>query len=255
MQQRSRAVPNILVADDNPVTLRFFSEALAQLGLGCELANDGIEAVQRCARASFDLVLLDARMPGLDGIQALVRIRAESGPSRNAVAVATTADTSEPARRDLIAAGFVDVIVKPVSIGSLRGALAQHLPALAEETAGDRERFDPARLDDEYALAAVGGDASILAALRGLLVAELDALPAEVAALIAHDDAAAMRDRLHRLDASAGFCGAPGLVHAAATLRAAFDPSSGWPRADIDAFLDACARVRAQIAAAGTASR
>ncbi len=242
------AVPKILIADDNPVTLRFFAEATAQLGFGCELARDGAEAVTQARRTLFDLLLFDARMPELDGAQALARIRAESGPSRRTPAIATTASADETAHRALIAAGFVDVIAKPVSIDALRALLARHVESSSGQTA-TRSADVGEQLDDASALAAVGGDRSIVAALRGLLVAELDALPAELDSLAVRTDAAALRDRLHRLDASAGFCGTPALARAGAVLRSALDAENAWPKAAMADFLAACAAVRAKLLA------
>ena len=245
-------MPNILVADDNPVSLRFFAEALAQLGAPSELAHDGLETVAKAGRMRFDLLLLDARMPGLDGADALARIRSGPGPSRDAIALATTADAGADARRALIEAGFVDVIAKPVTVDALRTALALHLGDVIRDdgqavgTAGDA-------LDDVRALAAVGGDVSILAALRGLFLAELDALPAELAEIGTRADAPALRDRLHRLDASAGFCGAPALVRACATLRLAVEQAPQWPDTAVADFLAACAEVRAKLVKAGAA--
>ena len=240
---------NVLVADDNPVSLRFFSEALAQLGVACELAHDGLETVARAEHAHFDVLLLDARMPGLDGPAALARIRAGRGPSRDAVALATTADASASTRAELLGAGFVDVVAKPVTVNALRAALASHLPGLNASVASAAGGADDL-LDDVAALSAVGGDVSILAALRGLFVAELDALPGELAAIGARSDVAALRDRLHRLDASAGFCGAPALVRACAKLRVSLD-APAWPAAAIDEFLASAARVRARLVDAG----
>ena len=243
-------VSNVLVADDNPVSLRFFADALAQLGIACELAHDGLETVARAEHTRFDVLLIDARMPGLDGPAALARVRAGRGRSRDAIALATTADASASTRTDLLGAGFVDVVAKPVTVNALRAALAPHLPGLVASAAPASGASDDL-LDDLAALSAVGGDVSILAALRGLFIAELDALPGELAAIGARADASALRDRLHRLDASAGFCGAPALVRACATLRAAFDDAPAWPDAAIDEFLASSARVRARLLDAG----
>lgn len=245
-------MPNILVADDNPVSLRFFAEALAQLGVASEVAHDGLETVVKAERMRFDVLLLDARMPGLDGAGALARIRGGAGPSRAAVALATTAEAGESARRSLIEAGFIDVVAKPVTIGALRMALAPHLPGAIRDEAPPAGPADDA-LDDARALAAVGGDASILAALRGLFLAELDALPAELAEIGARADVPALRDRLHRLDASAGFCGAPALVRACSKLRLALEQAPRWPDAAVADFLGACAAVRAKLVKAGAA--
>ncbi len=244
-------MPNVLVADDNPVSLRFFSDALAQLGLACELAHDGLETVARAEHTRFDVLLIDARMPGLDGPAALARIRAGRGPSRDAVALATTADASASTRSELLGADFIDVVAKPVTVNALRAALAPYVPRLAAAAPAGGGADD--LLDDVSALSAVGGDVSILAALRGLFIAELDALPAELAAIGARSDVAALRDRLHRLDASAGFCGAPALVRACTTLRAAFEDAPAWPDAAIDEFLASSARVRARLVNAGAA--
>jgi CheY-like chemotaxis protein/HPt (histidine-containing phosphotransfer) domain-containing protein len=239
-------VPNLLVADDNPVSLRFFADALEQLGVDCVLANDGLEAAAKAAHARFDLLLLDAQMPGLDGPEALARIRAQPGPSRDAVALATTADASAATRAALTQAGFAEVIAKPVTLAALRAALARHVPDLRGGSAA--EPPGGASLDDRAALAAVG-DAKIVAALRQLLVAELDALPTELTHLQARNDIAGLRDRLHRLDASAGFCGAPALARAGASLRTALDAQAAWPHAACEEFLAACAGVRTQLAA------
>ena len=244
-------VPNILVADDNPVSLRFFAEALAQLGFACELARDGLETVAEAKRTRFDLLLLDARMPGLDGVQALARIRASPGPSRDAAALATTADASEATRRDLVDAGFVEVVAKPVTVSALRAALARHLGESTQDASQPAGLDEEDDLDDAGALAATGGDVSILAALRGLLMRELDALPAELADIASRADFAALRDRLHRLDASAGFCGTPALVGAGAKLRSALDAGDGWPHAAAKDFLAASASVRATLVRSG----
>ena len=240
-------MPNVLVADDNPVSLQFFADALAQLGMHCGLANDGLEAVAQAGQTRFDLLLLDARMPGLDGSQALAQIRAQPGPSREAVALASTADASGATRAALLQAGFAEVVAKPVTVATLRTALARHLQDLRVDRPADPS--SATSLDDRSALAAVGGDAKIVAALRALLVAELDALPAELTGLQARNDIAGLRDRLHWLDASAGFCGAPALARAGALLRAAMDAHDDWPHAACAEFLAACADVRTQLTA------
>ena len=241
-------MPNILVADDNPVSLRFFADALAQIGLQCAVANDGLEAGAQAEVEHFDLLLLDAQMPGLDGPQALARIRARPGPSRDAVALATTADASATTRATLLQAGFAEVVAKPVTVQALRDALSRHLPDLHSEAAA-ASTSSAEQLDERGALTAAGGDAAIVVALRSLLVGELDALPAELADLEARGDIVGLRDRLHRLDASAGFCGAPALARAGAALRAALDAQPDWPRAACVDFLAVCADVRGQLAA------
>ncbi|HEU4665313.1 MAG TPA: response regulator [Dokdonella sp.] len=268
------SAPRILVADDNPLSLRFLADALVDAGAEVGEAIDGIAAVRLAATTAYDLLLLDARMPGLDGASALERIRAQDGPSRRATALATTADDAAATAAALSARGFAAVLTKPLRIDALRDAVACHLPPGATFGAAsvnrasdcapagyaclratpldgespDDESPDDDALDDEQARRAAGGDAQIVSALRGLFVAELEALPAEIEALSAREDRAALRDRLHRLDASAGFCGVPALVAAAALLRGQLEAAQ-WPDAGVADFLAACARARQRLSA------
>jgi len=231
--------PRILVADDNPVSLRFFADALDALGFDCTLAPDGARVIDEADAIPFDALLLDVHMPVHGGVEALGHVRAGNGPSRNAVALATSAETSAGKIAGLRAAGFAEVLAKPISIDALRIALSRHLPTTLEAL--------ESALDDGQALSAAGDDRAIVGALRGLFASELDALPAEIDALAARDDVSGLRDRLHRLDASAGFCGAPALQTAIARLRATLD-GAGWPSDAVDDFLAACARVREALA-------
>ena len=232
--------PRILVADDNPVSLRFFADALDALGFDCTLAPEGGRALAEADANPFDALLLDVHMPMYGGVEVLARVRA--GASRSAIAIATSAETNAAKVAALREVGFVDVLAKPISIEALRSALARHLPSASDAPV--------AVLDDAQALNAAGGDAAIVAALRGLFAAELDELPAEIASFSARGDVDGLRDRLHRLNASAGFCGAPALSAAISRLRAVLDGDT-WPHDAIDAFLAACARVREALHAAG----
>ena len=231
--------PRILVADDNPVSLRFFADALDALGIDCTLAPDGARAVAEAENTAFDVLLLDIHMPVHGGAEVLARVRAGNGPSRSSPALATSAQTDAATDAALRAAGFAAVLSKPIGVDALRAALARHLPR-----GGDAMPV----LDDAQALDAAGGDRAIVAALRGLFAAELDALPADIESLAVRKDDAGLRDRLHRLDASAGFCGAPALQEAIARLRGALVDEE-WPQAAIEDFLAACAHVRAALAA------
>lgn len=226
----------VLVADDNPLSLRFLIDAIGLIGIAAATADNGISAVERATAAPFDLLLLDARMPDLDGVGALACIRAGAGPSRDAIALATTADDSAEARNRLLDAGFAAVLVKPLAVDALREALATHgarAGSVSDMHAG------PYGLDDRQALLATGGDRAIVDALRKLLLCELEALPMELRAMARREDSVALRDRLHRLDASAGFCGIPALACASSELRAHAN-AGAWPHEPLDAFLDAC---------------
>lgn len=234
--------PRILVADDNPVSLRFFADALDALGFDGTLAPDGARAIAEADARAFDALLLDVHMPVHGGVDVLAHVRAGGGPSREAIAMATSAETNVETIAALRAAGFAEVLAKPIGVDALRVALMQHLPTTLDAP--------DAALDDAQALSAAGGDTAIVAALRGLFATELDALPAEIEALAMRSDIAGLRDRLHRLDASAGFCGAPTLQAAISRLRRSLD-GAHWPAGPLDGFLATCARVRDALGASG----
>jgi CheY-like chemotaxis protein len=227
---------HLLIADDNPLSLQFFTEAIALAGHTSVTAGDGVAAVTLALDHGFDLILLDARMPGHDGCETLARIRVSSALNGTTPALATTANASIDAAA-LLACGFLDIVYKPVRLAELHAKLARHLPvSLAND--------GPSLLDDGLAAEKTGGDASIVAALRGLFAAELEALPAELDQIAGRSDRAALHERLHRLDASAGFCGAPVLSQAIAELRRALDADSRWPVAAMARLVGVCMRTR-----------
>ncbi len=227
----------LLVADDNDLSVHFFIEAIGLAGHRVVTAEDGDAALALASTHTFDLILLDARMPGLDGAQVLQAIRSGAGANRATPAILTTAE--ESVDRDLsLSVGFVDVVYKPIGISDLHAMISHHLIGPAS---------DENLLDDDLAAEKTGGDASIVAALRGLFASELEGLPGELEGLAAANDIAGFKDRLHRLDASAGFCGAPALTEAIRNVRAELDATSTWPRIAVTDFLYVCAKTRAAL--------
>ncbi|HET6545660.1 MAG TPA: response regulator [Rhodanobacteraceae bacterium] len=240
-------MPHALVADDNPLSLRFFADALATLGIDCVAVADGNAAVAHAGARRFDLLLLDARMPGLTGTDALSLIRTGTGKSRTAIALATTAADDANARADLLRAGFAEVLPKPLPLQTLCAAITRHIaraPPRDDDPVASPAAVGEGGLDDSRALSAAGGDSNIVDALRALLAAELAGLPAEFARHAQRRDQAAIEARLHRLDASAGFCGASRLARAIDTLRTALARSEPWPTGAVADFLGVCETVR-----------
>ena len=117
---------HVLVVDDNPLSLEFFSAAIGAAGYAVETAGDGMGALERAGTRRFDLMLIDHRMPGLDGPQTLQAIRSSDYPSRSTLALATTAD-SGLSHDLLVAIGFEAVLLKPVGVRELHGVLARYL--------------------------------------------------------------------------------------------------------------------------------
>lgn len=131
---------DVLVVEDDPVNQLVAREILGQMGCSVTVASSGEQAIEMLKHASFDAVLMDLHMNGIDGAEATRRIRdaeARNGGQR-IVIVGLTADVFAATRENCLAAGMNDVLAKPYSRQDLRAALRPLLRA-AQAGAG-RER-------------------------------------------------------------------------------------------------------------------
>ena len=117
---------HVLVAEDNEANKRLIERLLARLGVECTIVDNGREAVAAIVDGSFDLVLMDCRMPEMDGFEATRAIRAQQC---DVPIVALTANAILGDREDCIAAGMDDYLSKPIVAVDLAGTLGRWLPA------------------------------------------------------------------------------------------------------------------------------
>lgn len=113
----------ILVAEDNAANQLLIRMVLAKLGHACDIAGDGMEAVEMAGARSYDLIILDRRMPFMDGEEAARRIRLLPAASRDAPMIGLTADVTEDAKASFAAAGVTTVLAKPLVIARLAEAI------------------------------------------------------------------------------------------------------------------------------------
>ena len=109
----------VLLAEDNPINALLARTLLARAGCIVTTVQDGEEAVTAARAGVYDLILLDIRMPRLDGLEAAERIRTGEGPSASAPIVALTADAGEAERVRAFKAGMDDFITKPIDAARL----------------------------------------------------------------------------------------------------------------------------------------
>jgi len=138
-----QARPHVLIADDN-ATNRVVAQALCEM-FGCtsETVEDGQEALDAVQVRAFDLILMDIKMPRLDGVQATQAIRALPGDSRNIPIIALTANADPDDARHYLAVGMAAVVEKPIKPERLRMAMNAALAApsvAAIEAAPTRKR-------------------------------------------------------------------------------------------------------------------
>lgn len=123
-----RPNPSALVVDDNAINRNLLDGILRRIGWTAILCEGGEQALQTLREQTFDLVLLDLRMPGLSGIETCRRIRSELGLARLPV-VAYTAHGMLEDRDRMLADGFNGMLIKPVSIADVKAVCAEFGPA------------------------------------------------------------------------------------------------------------------------------
>lgn len=112
----------ILLVEDNPINALLARTLLTREGCKVDHATGGDEALAALAVGAYDLILMDMRMPGMSGLEATRRLRAQGVATP---VVALTANAFEDDRHACLDAGMDDFLVKPLSADALRGVLAR----------------------------------------------------------------------------------------------------------------------------------
>jgi CheY-like chemotaxis protein len=214
----------VLVAEDDATSQLLVRELLGRLGAVVTVAATGTEAVAAAARADFDIVLMDVRMPEMDGLEASRRIRAlpDGGPP----IIALTANALAGERERCLGAGMDGYLTKPLEPETLYAELCRWLRVPAVEI-GALERPAPA-----VDAALPGFDAPNVRrwldeapdAWRGMaraFVAEWPATATAIGSALDAGDRARAGNLLHRLRGAAGVLGAEELCEAAGRLEVA----------------------------------
>lgn len=167
----------ILAVDDIGINRKLLSRMLQQLGYEADLVSSGEEAIAALQQTSYDLVLMDVQMPGLDGIEATRQIRellntkqTLSTESRSAKPwiIAVTAHAMQGDREACLRVGMNDYVSKPISIESIACALTRYLNAtqhtpvaqIAQALPAPKARLDSQTIRDLRVMA--GDDADEL---------------------------------------------------------------------------------------------
>ena len=111
----------ILLAEDNPANQKLIDYVLRGRGHQVEMAGEGEEAVYLSERNSYDVILMDVQMPGMDGLEATAAIRQRESEGRHVPIIAMTAHAMQSDRERCLAAGMDAFLVKPVNCHDLIG--------------------------------------------------------------------------------------------------------------------------------------
>jgi CheY-like chemotaxis protein len=126
----STSEPRILVVDDSVVVRRIVEMTVRQipalLRASVDEASNGDAALERLRERRYDLVLADIRMPGLDGLELVRRVRGELGDDRTPIVLVSTLGSDDDVRRGL-EAGATAYVPKPLSPHRIRAVIGKVL--------------------------------------------------------------------------------------------------------------------------------
>lgn len=208
----ARRSKRVLILDDVQINQEVLAEALLSRcsELVVERANSAHQARLLLQAHEFDLIFLDLYLPDGRGDTLLTELRTHvQWRSSASLAIAVTADTDPECTRALLAAGFIEVLLKPWRLSVVEQIADRYLGLICDSTLFDRTQ----------SLRSVGGHIALLPKLRALFYAELrHSLPELESSTTAGDSERAEHFR-HRLAGAAAFAGASDLCQALAQLR------------------------------------
>ena len=196
----------ILIVDDTKINLTVAVNLLKNTKMKIDTTTSGMKAIEMADTTKYDLILMDQRMPEMDGTETLHSIRAsDTGESRDVPVICLTADAVIGARERYLAEGFSDYLTKPINSTALERMLLKYLPE--DKVRRVREAVSPANGTD-------GENASADGTASGAAGAVSSVDPDSASKAPAQDDIPVLR----AYDEPEGF----------ATLRASgIDPKTG----------------------------
>ncbi|MBR2683566.1 MAG: response regulator, partial [Atopobiaceae bacterium] len=110
----------VLMAEDNEINQEIARYVLEDMGLVVDVVSDGtgtVERIETCEPGAYDAVLMDVRMPIMDGYEATRRIRALADPARSGIPIiAVTANTFDEDMQEAQDAGMTAFLSKPLDV-------------------------------------------------------------------------------------------------------------------------------------------
>ena len=215
----SSRAPKVLCVDDNPANLLLVQTLLEDMGAKVLAVESGYAAVKAVQHETFDLVLMDVQMPGMDGRQSTEAIR-QWESERHCTPlpiVALTAHAMANEKRALLQSGMDDYLTKPISERQLAQVVLKWsglaLRNQSPERASDSHAgaYELQVLDHEEGLRLAAGKADLAADMLAMLLASLEADREAIRQAQESRDHNALIERVHRLHGATRYCGVPQL--------------------------------------------
>ncbi len=222
------AKKKILLIEDNLINLQMTKEILDQLGFDTDTAENGFIALQRVEQNFYDAILIDIRMPEMDGYETTRRIRGLKGTEKLPI-IALSADAVEGVAEKAKAAGMNGYLTKPLNplklIGILQSyiqieAISEDLEELTDECTGEVTDAQ-ACLDWEKGLRRLGGNKGKYREIIMQFISNHSKDANKLEDLLSSSDLTEAKMLVHTIKGIANNIGAMGLKDASVTLEKA----------------------------------
>ena len=116
----------ILIVDDEEGYRKVLTNSLTDIGYETKAVNNGLEALEEIKRKKYSIILLDVKMPGMDGIELLDRIQGTKFTSHSNIVI-ITAYTDQDIAKEAVRKGAKKVITKPFSMDDIEACLNEFM--------------------------------------------------------------------------------------------------------------------------------
>ena len=213
---------HILLAEDNPVNQRLAVRLLEKEGHAVEVAENGLQAIEKFQTVRFDLVLMDVQMPEIDGLEATARIRAlEFHTQKHIPIIAMTAHAMKGDRERCLQAGMDEYITKPIHRDKLLRVISEQASSeqVMAESISSEMPLPTTVLDQSELMLRVEGDKDMLKELIDIFVSESVSILGQLDEAVQSKNSGALQSTAHKLKGSLGVFGARAATGAAAELE------------------------------------
>ncbi len=230
----------ILIVDDTKMNLIVVKEFLKETQLSIDTAGSGKEAVEMADSKKYDVILMDQRMPEMDGEEALHEIRKrEDGPNLHTPVICLTADAVVGARERYLSKGFDDYLTKPIDSTSLEIMLKKYIPSekiesanvesekedksITEENSSQTELSNLTKcgIDTNSGIQNCGGDEAFYRTILHEYVRSSEEKTSHLNAYLNNEDLKDYSILVHALKSTSATIGAQGLAKRASELEEA----------------------------------
>jgi two-component system sensor histidine kinase BarA len=208
----------ILCVDDNSANLKLIGAFLSEFDVDTALANNGVEAIERCEKNRFDIVFMDIQMPGMDGLKASKLIRKTSAKNLKLPIIALTAHAMKGEKERLLSEGMDDYLTKPINQEQLKSCIKKWTDNDIQfiKSAGTSTKNSPSDILDKsidwtLSIKNAGGREDLAKEMLTMLVASFKDSIELIQEYLEETQLSKLIEQVHKLHGATAYCGVPKL--------------------------------------------